>query len=251
VRSPVVTHPLAASHTSPSIYPLAGLRVTRETAHVNRATRVVLIRHGESVSQHENRMPDAHDLCTGLSPLGRRQATALVDRLEKTKELAAVDVAYSSLSTRAIETAEQLTKVLSRPFVAHCDWCESHPGEAAGVSWAEFGQRFPARSSSPDAFERRIPGGESWAEFFARAGERLRRLAHDHEGKTIVVVTHGGVIGASFVAFADVPIQKAFNFTDETRNTSLTEWIHNGEWRLVRFNDFAHLATLPAGDTGD
>lgn len=211
----------------------------------------MLIRHGQSVSQLENRMPDAHDRCTGLSPLGQAQARALAHRLGRTNELAAVDVVYTSLSTRAIQTAEILAEVLPGSFLSHCDWCESHPGDAAGVSWGEFGQRFPTRGDSPDPFERRIPGGESWAEFFARSGERLRRLAHDDAGKQVVVVTHGGLIGASFVAFADVPIQKAFNFTDEVRNTAITEWTHTGsEWRLVRYNDFAHLATLEEPRSG-
>ena len=56
---------------------------------------------------------------------------------------------------------------------------------------------------------RRAPGAETWAEFFVRAGARLRRIADDHPGERVVVVCHGGIIGASFVALGDVPIRKS------------------------------------------
>jgi broad specificity phosphatase PhoE len=57
------------------------------------------------------------------------------------------------------------------------------------------------------------------------------------------VVCHGGIIGASFVALGDVPIQRATALTHETANSSITEWRHTGsDWRLVRYNDAAHLA---------
>jgi broad specificity phosphatase PhoE len=56
-------------------------------------------------------------------------------------------------------------------------------------------------------------------------------------------VCHGGIIGASFVALGDLPIGQAMTFTQETKNTSITEWRSTGaQWRLVRYNDTAHLA---------
>ena len=49
-------------------------------------TRLFLIRHGESVAQVEQ-VVMGHDQCRGLSPLGRRQAEALRDRLSRTGEI--------------------------------------------------------------------------------------------------------------------------------------------------------------------
>jgi probable phosphoglycerate mutase len=197
-------------------------------------TYLFLVRHGHSVAQQEGRMPGSHESCTGLSDLGRQQVGALRDRLSGTGEFDQVDTVYTSLSTRAIETRELLAKVLPGGYDSECDWCESHPGEAEGLPWSEFEQRFPRRGTVADPFERRIPGGESWAEFFARAGARLTRVAHDHPNERVVVVTHGGIVGASFVALGDVPIGKSFAFTAETKNTSITEWRHSeGEWRLI------------------
>jgi broad specificity phosphatase PhoE len=100
-----------------------------------------------------------------------------------------------------------------------------------------------AIDGEPDPFRTSIPGAETWAEFSVRAGARLRRVANDHPGARVVVVCHGGVIGASFVALGDVPIRQATTLTRETVNTSITEWRRTGtSWHLVRYNDAAHLA---------
>jgi len=205
-------------------------------------THLILFRHGHSRAQQEDRVPGSHEKCAGLSDLGRRQVAALGARLAATGELTEVGSVYTSLSTRAIETRDLLAELLPGRYVPECGWCEAHPGEAEGLSWRDFEQRYPRRGPAPDPFERRIPGGESWAEFFARAGARLRQVARDHPGEGVAVFTHGGVIGASFVALGDVPLAKAGAFTAEAKNTSITEWRHRGgEWRLVRYNDTAHL----------
>ncbi len=207
-------------------------------------TRLVLIRHGESVAQVEGFL-SGHDACKGLSDLGREQAFALRDRLSASGELGEVDVGYTSILRRAVETTEILGSVLgSAPPEQECDWCEIHPGEAEGLTWDEFRERYPIVGEVDDPFRARATGAETWAEFFVRAGARLRRIAREHVGQQVVVVCHGGIIGASFVALGDLPIRKGFALTHETANTSLTEWRFTGsEWRLVRFNDAAHLAT--------
>ena len=205
-------------------------------------TRLVLIRHGHSIAQLEGRMALSHDTCKGLSELGRQQVASLCQRLAETGELGEIDAVYTSLSTRTIETCEQLAAVLPSTYQSECDWCESHPGESEGLLWEDIEVRYPRRAGKADPFERRIPGSETWVEVYARVGKRLNRLPLEHPGQQVVVLTHGGVVGASFVALGDIPVGKATAFIAETRNTSITEWRHSeGEWRLVRFNDAAHL----------
>jgi len=73
----------------------------------------------------------------------------------------------------------------------------------------------------------------------------------------VVVVCHGGVIEGSLLALGNLPLCQSFDVA--IGNTSLTEWTRPGEavagsdeaparsddeirWKLVRFNDTAHLA---------
>ncbi len=104
-------------------------------------------------------------------------------------------------------------------------------------------EHFPTRGDSGDVLDRHIPGAESWDECYARVGARLRRAAEEHPGRIVVVVGHGGTIAASFAAFGGLGLRDSMGMLHEVRNTSITEWRFTGrDWRLVRFNDAAHLA---------
>ena len=211
-------------------------------------TRIVLIRHGEA-QVYVDQVIGGHQTCTGLSDLGRRQAEALRDRLADTGELAGASALYASILPRAIETAELIAPALGDLKVrSECDLCEVHTGdEVDGLTWQELRERYgepvmqPGSEHVPWA-----PGAESWAEFIHRASGMLWRLARDHEGETVVVACHGGIVNASFTAFANLPAaRRGFSLLSE--NTSLTEWSNeDGEeqWRLVRYNDSAHLADI-------
>lgn len=206
-------------------------------------TVVTLIRHGESQAQVDGVCPRHLD-CTGLSDAGKQQAARLRDRLVRSQELAEVTHVYTSVSARAKATAAMLSSAVpSVPHVESCGWCEMHAGSIEGMRWEEVRRLHPREDGDAEnPFRRAIPGCESWADLYARAGERLRRLWVDHPGEHVAVVTHGGVIGASFVAYGDVPVNRAGGYVHEARNTSLTTWRRDGrEVVLVRYNDAAHL----------
>jgi len=107
-------------------------------------TRVVLIRHGESVVT-VNRVVGGPLTCTGLSDLGRAQATRLRDRLADSGELV-VDgglTLYSSGYPRARETAEIIAPALRAEKVAVDEaFGEQDPGpDCDGLTYEEFIER--------------------------------------------------------------------------------------------------------------
>lgn len=205
-------------------------------------TRLVLIRHGESQA-HLDGIVAGHDSCSGLSALGRRQAEALRRRLAATGEVRA-DVLLSSILPRAVETAEIVAPALGDDLKLEqrCELCELHAGESDGLTWDEFRTRYPvdpfADPTAPIA-----PGAESLASFEARVARALSDVVDEHEGRTVAVVCHGGVIMASFPHFfglssGQVGLQQLW-----IDNTAVTEWSKSGDgpWRLMRHNDAAHL----------
>lgn len=207
------------------------------------ATRVVLIRHGESQCTVDGVVGGARG-CTGLSEEGVRQAERLRDRLLRTGELADTDVVMTSVLPRAIETAEVIAPGLGRAatFEAKqdCDLCELHPGEADGLTWDEYRDRFGAVDMRSDPYAPMAPGGESLAEFVTRIGRTLHRIVDEHEGQKVVLVVHGGVIWGSARTFMNLPLRVPVALN--ASNTSLTEWSLSGDHtELVRFNDAAHL----------
>jgi probable phosphoglycerate mutase len=203
-----------------------------------------------------------HKGCTGLSEVGRRQCELLRDRLARTGELADSAALYASVLPRAVETAQIIAPALASgdtdtvaglDVVQDCDLCEMHPSdEVDGMKWQEFASTFgPAGPAS--VYDEWAPGCETVAHLAARVGAALSRLARVHAGETVVVACHGGVVDASFAALGRVPVHRGFSLRPE--NTGLTEWSRpagEDEWRLVRYNDAAHLAGLgAAGAAGE
>lgn len=217
-------------------------------------TRIVLVRHGESRAQ-EGRFVGGHDGCTGLSDLGRRQVTALRDRLVGSGELAGATTLYASQMARAVETATILAPALGDLEVRQdCAFCENHPGEGDGLSWDEFEERWPWPADWTPA-HRRDPGSETFEEMSRRVTDRLDEVLAKHAGETVVVACHGGVIVHSMLRWLELdPDGMRSRAWLNPINSSITEWrIDDGqEWRnpiaLDRFNDHAHLVgdLLPA-----
>lgn len=78
--------------------------------------------------------------------------------------------------------------------------------------------------------------------FHERVMETLRKTVRDNIGGNVVVVCHAGVIDG--VLRNTLQMHQTGKFELYSNNTSLTELLHvqGSKWRLVRFNDSAHLA---------
>lgn len=212
------------------------------------AARLVLVRHGQGEVNVVGRIGGVEG-CRGLTAQGRRQVDALATRLVETGELGEVDALYASVLPRAVETAELLQPGLPRvrEVVEDCDLCELHPGEADNLIWEEFAATYGVPDWDVDPAAPFAPGGESWTSFVDRSSGALARLAGKHRGERIVVATHAGVIEASVIAFLHRrdPALPMPRLRLRTEHASMTEWEFSDEgWRLLRYNDAAHLAGL-------
>ena len=205
-------------------------------------TRLALIRHGQAKAALD-RVVGGERGCTGLAELGRAQSEALRDRLARTGELTA-DVLLASTLPRAVETAEIIAPALGgADVVRDCDLCELHPGECDALPWEAYDERYGVDMRA-DPYAPMSPGGESLAEFNLRVGRALSRLAQEHQGRSVVVACHGGVVIGSMLSLLGLPAQRPPTADLMVENTSITEWerLDDGRWRLVRFNDTAHLS---------
>lgn len=207
-------------------------------------TRLIFVRHGESNTTVARRI-GGHRTCTGLSPLGREQAAALRDRWIAHPEFVA-DTLISSHYQRARETADILAPACGDLPVQVIDGFGEHdPGtECDGLLFDEFVARYGQRDWESDPFNIGFPGGETLAAFHFRIAHTIAQFASDHEGETAVIACHGGVVDAALRYTLRVP--SIGNFDIWTLNTSITEFVlvKPGRWKMVRYNDTAHLAGL-------
>lgn len=211
-------------------------------------THLYIIRHGEAVCNVE---PVAYGpkTCPGLTERGHQQVARLAERLS-TGEIKA-DVLYASTIARARETAGPVAEALGLPIQWDDELHERRPGEEIeGLTWQEVEERYgPYMHDQP--FDERIPGGESWGRFLVRACTALDHVVRANEGKTIVVVAHGGIVDASFYLFFNLGLASPTGFW--TTNTSLTLWRQDirpnyRRWFLERYNDVAHLRDMPPAE---
>jgi 2,3-bisphosphoglycerate-dependent phosphoglycerate mutase len=222
--------------------------IRRVFAPTDGSTRIVLVRHGEAVC-NVNGIVGGMRGCTGLTDLGRRQVSALVERLARTGELAGASGLYASTLPRAVETAEVLRPVVGDgtcPIVQDRALSELFPGEADGLGWQEVVDRFgtPEWDTDPDLLI--APGGESWSGFIARSSEAVRALAETHPGQQLVAAVHAGVIESTMIAFLQIPPAASRRGWARIVHASLTEWEWvptQSRWALLRFNDACGIPT--------
>ncbi len=211
-------------------------------------TRLYLIRHGQAYSNvRPFGVVAGMQGDRGLTPLGRTQAEHLRDRLSATGEIKA-DVLISSTLPRARQTAEIIAPALDLPINFDDEVQEQSVGDFDGMPWEEIESRIPDNRQEP--YRPFGPNGENWGQFVLRVGTALNRILDEHEGKTIVIVCHGGVIDASFLVFFGMNTLSPPTTTFYTRNTSITLWEkrevdgYSLRWRLTGYNDDLHTRDI-------
>jgi broad specificity phosphatase PhoE len=208
-------------------------------------THLTLIRHAQSRAGVDG-IVGGPTGDTGLTETGRRQAEALRDRLLDSGF--EVDIVLTSVLPRAMETADILAPAFGgiEP-IADCEFCELHPGEADGLTWDEYRERYGVTLPRP-ASERFAPGGESVLELDERAVRAMADVVARYPEQEVVIVTHGGFIGAVCLHLLGYSMGGDRPFFLDPENTSLTTWstVDDGArpWRLDRYNDAEHLETL-------
>ena len=209
--------------------------------------RLVLIRHGDAHAGFSG-VIGGRTGCTGLTPLGRRQAEALRDHLAESGRVKA-DVLLVSVLPRAIETAQIIAPALGLEIARQeCDLCEVHTGTADGLAWEEYNTRYGSFDMEAEPDRVFAPEGDSWNSFHDRVQGMLERLAADHPDETVVAVCHAGVIIAAMRRILAMP-RVGGSAQLRPSNTGLTEWEHDpavDRWTLHSFNETEHLLRLRA-----
>jgi probable phosphoglycerate mutase len=151
---------------------------------------VLLIRHGETRETADRRYPGAAD--PALIDRGRTQAAALAGTLQAVS----FDAVYASPSRRARETATPLASQSQVDLQILGELAEMSFGRLSGLSFDEAALALPdvVKRWMDNPFEVALPEGEPFLDFVGRVRRVRRQLTREWAGRTIAVITHGGVI---------------------------------------------------------
>ncbi|MDE2599640.1 MAG: histidine phosphatase family protein [Rhodocyclaceae bacterium] len=198
------------------------------------ATRVCIVRHGETDWNAERRIQGQIDI--PLNATGREQARAAAQGLAE-QSFAAL---YSSDLQRAYDTATAASELLGLPVQPEPGLRERHYGEFQGLTQDEIKARADYERYINRETNFAFGNGESLCAFAERIKRTLNRLAQRHVGTDILLFAHGGVLDVIYRIATHRPLETARDFP--IPNAALN-WIEigNPDWQLLEWGVRDHL----------
>ncbi|MFQ5633410.1 MAG: histidine phosphatase family protein [bacterium] len=203
---------------------------------VQAQAKLILIRHGETKHNAAGKFQGHFD--SELSKKGFQQAEAVAKRVAST----AFAALYSSDLKRTMQTAQPIFQETRHAIIADARLRERDFGIFQNHSLREIQEKFPeahAKFSLQDP-DYVIPQGESSNQLTKRVMAVFEEIANRHAGETVVIITHGGPIGALLRYTLGLPYKALRRYSNY--NTAFNIFFHkNGEWRLGTWGDISHL----------
>jgi 2,3-bisphosphoglycerate-dependent phosphoglycerate mutase len=202
------------------------------------ATRIILVRHGQSVTNAGGRSAD--QVSNPLTEVGRAQAREFAERVECRPTLF-----VTSPFLRAQQTSEPLRQRFSdvpvEEWPVH-EFSFLHSALHRGTSEADREPQVVAYWQREDPAYSDGPEAESFTLFLDRAREAIRRLVTRDPGGCIVVFTHGFFMQAFrlvllFRSATDAELManfQRFHFLNLIQNIDSLEFeVRNGKIQLI------------------
>lgn len=196
-------------------------------------TRLVLVRHGETVWHAENRYAGVSDI--SLTERGLRQAVRLA-RWARDADLSAI---WTSTLTRAQLTAGECAEATGLPLNIDKRLRELDFGRGEGLTTAEMSHRFPEALEAfrADPVSDHLPGGEDPTQAVERFRACLEDIAGLHPGRRVLVVAHTTAIRLTLCALVGIPLAEYRRVFPELGNCALTEIrLHAGRCSILELN---------------
>jgi alpha-ribazole phosphatase len=201
--------------------------------------RLLLIRHAVTAWTAPGRFQGQIDI--PLSPYGRRQATALAQRL--TAET--LHMLYASDLQRTWETAWAIAAPQALYVHAEPRLREMAFGRWEGLTYAEIQQQDAQRLAAweRDKLHSAPPGGETLRQMSQRVRAACVDILVAGQDKTVGLVAHGGSLQLLLCLALGLPPQAYWQFA--VSPASLSELcVYEQGAILTRLNDTHHLCTL-------
>ncbi len=200
-----------------------------------------LLRHGKSEGNAQHIFQGQADF--PLNSEGQKQVHAIADRWMQ--EVTHFDHLISSPLLRAKQTAEIIADKLSLDIEENDLLKEVDNGQMAGLSLEKIEELFPIREDRRNPFTPIGETGETWYEFYLRAGRFLQLITEYPPGQYLIV-SHGGTINSLLWAALGI-VPRAPNhiptfYFENTAVTTLGYSPENNFWQLINACDHRHIS---------
>ncbi len=193
-----------------------------------------VMRHGESHSNEQGVLETKGDPNNHLTEKGKQQ---VIESLSYIKTLG-IDLIISSPFVRAQETAHIISSMLSIPVVTEQKIHEFDMGDYSGRPASEYLEHY---GHAYLRFDTRVTGGETHREMMHRVMKAICEFEETHQGKTILIVTHGGPARMMFAGSELLTEEEVLN---DEKEVITTLYLGNAEVRPL------NLKLVPRDETG-
>lgn len=198
-----------------------------------KATTVLLVRHGETDWNGLHRMQGRSDI--PLNARGRKQAGFAAEALAD----APIDVIYTSPLRRARETAEIIRGKRKIPLFDESGLIEISLGRWEGLTPDQIDRIFPGkydewRSTPGEVY---IAGGENFPQVQKRAVASYKRIVGENRGNTVLLVSHMGCLSTILLYVSGLPLDDMWKHP--LVNCSVSEILvpPDGTAQVVKWNE--------------
>ncbi len=162
--------------------------------------KLIIVRHGETDANAEQIIQGQTD--TELNEKGKEQAKKAAFRFKNEK----IDAIFSSDLTRTKQTAAEIARFHNIPIQYTKELRERNYGSVEMKTKDEYYDVI--EKSGKTRHEFKPDGGESFKEVMERAKKFLKKM-RKYEGKTGVIVSHGGFIRMLLGVIMEKPVEEA------------------------------------------
>jgi phosphoserine phosphatase len=205
-------------------------------------TRVLLIRHGQTVWNREERIRGQADI--DLDEVGRQQAEATARAVAERWSLAAV---YASPLKRTRQTAAPIARLQGCEAQPHPGLLDMSFGDLQGLNGDELLQRYPqvARAWIEEPHKVEFPAGESLAIVRQRAMAGLAEIVARHPAECVACVSHTVVNRVLLCAILGLGNDHFWRLGQETCAINVFD-VQADVYTLQMLNDTCHLRHIVA-----
>ena len=198
-------------------------------------TEIILIRHGETEWNSQQRMQGHSN--SDLSSVGQAQIQALGQWMKNVP----FDHIYSSDSLRAKQTAEAITQFSGHELQFDQRLREKNLGVFEGLTSEEARERHPEvfRLFKTAGSKYVIDEGESTQQLQDRALEIVDEIRIKHPEERVLLVTHGGFIRVVMKRFLGLSLETPTRFL--IRNTGVFRLVWEDKWIVSQMGGVSHL----------
>jgi len=192
----------------------------------DRLCKIIFIRHGATCYSEENRLYDSDDY-PPLDELGREETHKIIKWLHTT--CPDIDGIYTSSALRSIQSTRMIAKSYKMDFEILENLNERKSGIWGGLTFAQIEKKYPELfyeyKQNPSEFI--LKGAESRADVNKRVWKILDKLVIGNSYKTILVITHLGVIQSAICQALNIDTKHQDNIFIQTGSATQISYFNN------------------------